>query len=334
MNAAGRRVVCLALTVSLAVIPGCARTMGEARSDDLIPLRLGVGREPLSALAYIARDEGLFEANGLDVDFVEYEGAQTAHERLLAGEVDVALCTDTPIVLGALAGKPVTIFATIARDANDISILARPDAGITRPADLRGKRFGVQWGTAASFFLDSFLTLQGIADTEVTITKATHSEVTAALIRGEIDAASLREPFDTQVAQALGEDLVVFTEPGLYTKTASLCVRPDQPVDREALVRLVRAFIEAEDLMAGDRDDRLHDAAARDIGISGDALAPGVYTPGSVSLRQALILNFEDQARWAVEETVVSDPQPFDALTLLDLSVLDAVDPERVSVIR
>lgn len=334
MNAAGRRVVCLALTVSLAVIPGCARTMGEARSDDLIPLRLGVGREPLSALAYVARDEGLFEANGLDVDFVEYEGAQTAHERLLAGEVDVALCTDTPIVLGALAGKPVTVFATIARDPNDLTILARRDAGIVRPSDLRGKRIGVQGGTAASFFLDSFLTMQGIADTEVTITKAKHSEVAAALIRGEIDAASLREPFDTQVQAALGEDVVVFTEPGLYVKTANLCVRPDRPVDRDTLVRLVRAFIRAEDLMADDSAGRLHDAAAEVIGISGDALVPAVYAPGSVSLRQALILNFEDQARWAVEEAVVADSQPFDALTLLDPSVLDAVDPERVSVIR
>lgn len=334
MNAAGRRVVCLALTVSLAVIPGCARTMGEARSDDLIPLRLGVGREPLSALAYVARDEGLFEANGLDVDFVEYEGAQTAHERLLAGEVDVALCTDTPIVLGALAGKPVTVFATIARDPNDLTILARRDAGIVRPSDLRGKRIGVQGGTAASFFLDSFLTMQGIAHEEVMIEQASHSEVAAALIGGGIDAAAMREPFDTQVVQALGDNLVVFAEPGLYTKTASLCVRTDSSVEQEAFVRLVRAFIQAEELMTGDRAEKLHAAAAEAIGVNGGAVVPAVYAPGSVSLRQALLLNFEDQARWAILHDLVADPQQFDSLALLDTTVLDAVDAERVSVIR
>lgn len=320
---------------ALMLASGCVSSNGPGATDDRLSLTFGVGREPLSVLAYVAEHEGLFAANGLDVTFVEYDGGnKPAHEALIKGEVDVALCTDTPVVIGALSGSPVTVVATVGRNPNDIKILARKSAGIADAAGLRGKRVGVQRGTAADFFLHSYLGLQGLSDDDVEIVNGSHAEVAEALIAGGLDAATVREPQDTQVAEVLGDDLLVLDEPGLYVKTANLCFDPDRPVEPEALRRLVRTLIQAEELMAGGRSALLRETVAERIGVDPDALRPASFEPGSVSLRQALVLNFEDQALWAVSEGIVTDAGAFDALALMDPRTLDAVDAERVSIIR
>lgn len=335
MRARGIPVLCAALVCSAALMSACAPTEGPAPAVKRLPLTLGIGKEPLSALVYVADHEDLFAANGLDLTLIEYDGGSAAAcQALLAGDVDVALCTDTLVVIGALGGTPVTVVATVARDPNDISVLARKSAGITAPSDLRGKRIGVQPGTAAAFFVHSYLTLNGMSHEDVSISSGTHAEIAGSLVAGDLDAAAVREPFSTDVARALGDDLVVLEEPGLYTKTANLCTDPDTSVETGTLTRLIRALVQAEGLMSGERSGELRQAVAERIGSDPRTLSPVVYEPGSVSLRQALLLNLEDQARWAIAHDVVADPRPFDALTLLDASALDAVDPERVSVIR
>jgi ABC-type nitrate/sulfonate/bicarbonate transport system substrate-binding protein len=65
---------------------GCVDTSPEAAGTHA--LSIGVSREELSALAYIARNEGIFLESGLDVEFVEYSSSQLALEALLSGDVD------------------------------------------------------------------------------------------------------------------------------------------------------------------------------------------------------------------------------------------------------
>lgn len=334
MYAKGIPVICAAFACSVLLLTGCNASDAPSPAADGQALTLGVGREPLSALAYVAEHEGLFEANGLDVAIVDYSGGGTAHAALLDGTVDVALCTDTPLVIGALRGTPITIAATVASNPNDITLLARKSAGIASAADLRGKRVGVQPGTAADFFLHSFLGLNGMSHDDVSIVSGTHTELAASLIAGELDVAALREPQTTDVIRAIGDDLLVFEEPGLYVKTSNLCFDPDRPVDLGALTRLLRALVQAEDLMAGERAGELTEVVAERIGSDPGSLDPASHGPGSVSLRQAFILSFEDQARWALAEGLVPDATVFDALALIDPRALDAVSPDRVSVIR
>ena len=128
----GTRLLVMALCCLLAVpLAACEREPTEP--TELRAVTLGVSRESLNALAYIARDEGLFEQSGLDVELVEFDSAQAALQAMLAGEVDAALCADTPIVTSAIKGEPFRIIATVATDSNDLKIVARKSAGISAP---------------------------------------------------------------------------------------------------------------------------------------------------------------------------------------------------------
>ncbi len=331
-------VALIVVSLACAVMPalgGCDRLSPEPEVAP-VPVSLGVSREELSALAYIARAEGLFAGAGLEVDFKEYSSSQLALEALLAGEVDAALCADTPIALASLGGQPVRIVATVASDPSDIRVVARSDAGISEPADLRGKRVGTREGTAAHFFLHGFLIKHGMSEDDVEVSFDSFEAVTAALIDGQLDAVSLRQPFVAELEDALGDDFVLFEEHGLYEKTMNLCVRPGDMSSpgAETLQRLIESLLEAERVGVADTTGRTREELADALGISPDQLCDCIISEGAVGLRQSLVMNLEDQARWAAGAGIVDPAVRFDFLRLLDSRPLDAVAPERVTVIR
>ncbi|HSQ21627.1 MAG TPA: NrtA/SsuA/CpmA family ABC transporter substrate-binding protein [Coriobacteriia bacterium] len=330
-----RTVLGLLLAVTLAASPGCLPDKETGGPEDALPVILAVSQEALSSLAYVARDDGIFERAGLVVTFTEYSSSQLALEALLAGEADAALCADTPIVLAALDGRPATILATVATHANDIQIVARADAGITAPEDVRGKRIGTREGTAAHFFLHGFLIKYGMSDVDVDLRFDSFEGVTAALIAGDLDAVSLRQPFTSQLAVALGDDFVLFEEHGLYDKTMNLCVRADSTTpDQETRRRLVEALLDAERVISADTSGRTKAEVAAALDLEVDELCNCMFSEGAVNLRQSLVMALEEQARWARHSGIVEPKDGFDALSLLDTSVLDALAPERVTVIR
>ncbi len=326
--------MCVTVLLSaLLLAPGCRIAESEQPSETL-RVTLGVSRENLSALAYIARDKGIFEANGLDVEFIEYPSSQIAHEMLVKGAVEAALCADTPIVIGALDGHPVTIIATASTDSNDIKLVARSDAGIETARDLAGKRIGTQRGTAAHFFLHSFLIKNGMADSDADIRFGSFAEITASLIAGELDAVALRQPFVGQLQEALGERYVLLEEHGLYGKTMNLCVAADSTLDPEVKERLVRSFIDAEQRAISMDLTQMTQEVADALRVDRSELCDCMFVDGAVGLRQSLVLTLEDQARWARDAGFVTDPAEFDALSLLDPAPLDDVDSGRVTLLR
>ena len=324
----------LLLATTLAA-SGCGSDGGSATPSDVRSVTLGVSQESMSGLAYVARDKGLFASNGLDLEFVEYSSSQLAYEALLSGEVDAALCADTPIVLGALDNERVMIIATVATDMNDIQIVARADAGIATPKDLEGMRIGTREGTAAHFFLHSFLIKNGMTEDDVSVQFDAFESVTRSLIDGRLDAVSLREPFIAQLSEALGDDFVVFEEHGLYAKTMNLCVSAgDAAPDADVQRRLIRSLLDAEaaGVAQGVENTRIEIAEA--IGISPEGLCVCIISEGAVGLDQSLLLTFEDQARWARTSGVARHDRDVDFLELINTSVLDEIAPERVTVVR
>ena len=327
-----RSCVCVALAV-LVLLPGCGDA-GPEPPDDTRSVTLGVSKESLSGLAYIARNHGIFERNGLDVEFVEYPSSQIAYESLVAHEVEAALCADTPLVIGTLSGDRIEVIATASTDANDIKVVARADAGITQPGDLEGKRIGTQRGTAAHFFLHSFLIKNGMSETDVDVRFDSFAAITEALLSGDLDAVSLRQPFIGQLRVALGDQFVLFEEHGLYGKTMNLCVSPDDDLDPEVKRRLIMSFIAAEGQALSVSVEQTNAEVAAALGIAPSEMCDCMFAEGAVGLRQSLVLTLEDQARWAIGSGIVAEPLLFESLAMIDPVPMDAVDPDRVNILR
>jgi NitT/TauT family transport system substrate-binding protein len=155
---------------------------------------------------------------------------------------------------------------------------------------------------------------------------------TAALIAGDIDAMAIREPYISEAREALGENAVVFREPGLYRKTVTLFAGPD--TDTGLSRRVLAALISAEDWAAGHpREAEAIIALKLDRSPAEvrDALARSQL---AVMLDQALLVDLESQARWAVKYGFTKSAKIPDYLEYVRTQDLNAVKPEAMTVIE
>lgn len=168
------------------------------------------------------------------------------------GQADLATNSETQALRGSVANPDLRFIFTIAECP--YRIVARRSAGISRLADLRGKRVGTQLESSGEFFLDAMLRTVGLAVKDVTLvpfmahTNAPISLLPEALRSGKIDAVALWEPQVERARRSLGSDAIEFYDPAVYTEKFNLCTKQahlEDPVMRQRIVAFVGALITA-----------------------------------------------------------------------------------------
>ena len=169
-----------------------------------------------------------------------------------AGQADVATNSETQALRASVDNPDLRFIFTVAECP--YRIVARRSAGITRLADLRGKRVGTQLDSSAAYFLASMLRTVGLAEEDVISvpfmarTQAPLSLLPQALRSGKIDAVALWEPQVQRAKVAIGNDAIEFCDPEVYTEKFNLCTTQsnlDYPPMRQRIVAFVRALIAA-----------------------------------------------------------------------------------------
>lgn len=296
------------------------------------PLTLAIADLPVFSVALVAEDQGYFAAEGLDLNVIHCVNGKRCLKHLTDDEAQFATVADTPLVLAALAGSKFQILATIAGSARDNRFLARTDRGIRTAADLKGKRIGVVQGTTAHYFADTLLLFNGIAMSEVTLVPLDGADPAGALLRGEVDAAALYNPFGLRAHAAGGKLLIKLQSPSTFNIAANLVSSPGGKAGDA--VKLLRALKKADDFIEKE-PARARQAVATRLRIALPELESmwGDFD-FSLGLSQALVSTLEAQTRWAIREGMVSGARMPDYLDYVDLEPLRAVDAKAVSLIK
>ena len=105
---------------------------------------LAESRAPL----YIAKDTGLFEKHGLDMQIVNIRGAAINTAALLAGEIQMTVAASAVAITAAARGAPIVIIATIC--PTEYILVSRPP--INSIQQLKGKTIGIAGFGAGDFF--------------------------------------------------------------------------------------------------------------------------------------------------------------------------------------
>jgi sulfonate transport system substrate-binding protein len=123
---------------------------------------------------------------------VSFPAGTSVNEAFQGHQIDVAIETDTPAVIGKSAGIDTRLLdtATLNQDAW-ISIKAGGPANV---AALAGKTVGVQTGTYADRYLRGVLRAAGLTD-QVTVTNIAPADAFAALASGSVAAYASPAPF-------------------------------------------------------------------------------------------------------------------------------------------
>ena len=296
---------------------------------------IACGAETLGGLVFLAESHGCYQAEGLTATVQAFPSGKLAFEALLRGEVPIAACGSTPFALASLSAPDLRVLAVIGSADNEMKVVARRDQGILNPADLRGRQVMTQQASQLHFFLHLFLLKNGLLESDVNLGFDTPEALQKSLIAGTCAAVAIREPQISPVVAALGTNAMVFSARGLYVKYYLLVTRAAYLQQQPATVRaVVHALLQAEKLANAD-------PAAAQASLSQRLQVPPLALAKlwrdvefQIALPQALILDLEDEARWALQSGLVTGKEPPNFLPMIHLPVLQELKPDEVTVIR
>jgi ABC-type nitrate/sulfonate/bicarbonate transport system substrate-binding protein len=159
--------------------------------------KLNVGYSAISAdqlPAWIARETGIFQTNGLDVQLIYFTGGTTAVQALVSTEVPVSQVAGPAVVNSALAGSEIIMVAGGATSL-DYWLMSRPE--IKRPEQLKGGSVAISaFGTASDFVARYVLQKIGLTPgKDVTLVQVGGvPDRLGAVLAGRIEAAVLVPP--------------------------------------------------------------------------------------------------------------------------------------------
>ena len=310
----------------------CERSSVPEKAEKL---RVGVVTQPASALVYIAEQQDMFRREGVSTSIQNCQTGPNAVEDLLAGKVDVATAAEFVLAMHGFKDKNLRAVGTISSSTDAVEIIARKDRGIRKPENLKGKRIGINKGTINEFFLNTFLSFNGILLKEVQIVNLNPLEMVTALSEGKIDAASSFPPYTGAMKKNLAQNAVSWPEQGgqayyflLITTEEVIRTRP------RAITGLLKGVLEAEAFLARSEKKAKSIVAGR-LNLDHESLLDAwSKTHFRVRLDQDLLTLIEDEARWAITNKYVDSTKVPNYFNFLYLEGLEKLRPDAVGVVH
>lgn len=191
------RAAVAALLVTAAVA-ACAenQTPTESGGGGATPsaaVNFGVGVDPAYSPIYLADQEKLFQANGLNVTVTQYQEGTGGLDAILAKQGQVTASTESSLLNRATRGD-IKGLAVFSQSPSFIKLVAR--SGV---ADVAGiKKYGVVPGTVNEYATNKVLAARGISRESVEFVNASPAEMPALLQRGDVDGYIMWEPWPSR----------------------------------------------------------------------------------------------------------------------------------------
>ncbi len=320
-------------------LSGCEKPPVTAGTSGSTPVRqkitIALVNQPQSTLILVAMKKGYFSDEGLDVHPLLQSFGKAALQTMIEGKADFATSAETPIMFSILRGDAIFVVANIETSTANDAVVARVDAGISKPADLKGKRIGFMPGTTIDFFLDSFLTAQGLTRQDITPVPLKPDEVLDALLTKKADAVAAWNYPLTQIKRQLGAQAVTFYDRQIYTEHFNIAAMQDfVRQNPQTVTALLRGLVRAQ-AFVDDHANEAQDIVAEAIKVEKD-LVEEVWNVMSYQVRldQNLTITLEDETRWAMKNKLTDQTVMPGYASFIYVDALKAVKPGAVRMDR
>lgn len=247
-----RRNFLLALTLALGLLCSLSSVALAQRA------RLNVGYSAISAdqlPAWVAKEAGIFDRNGLDVQLIFFTGGTTAILALVSGDVPITQVSGPGLVNSVLAGSDAVFIAGGITSLNYV-LMGRP--GVKSAEQLKGgtvaiSRFGSATDSIARFALRKVgltpgkdVTIVQVGSGPDRLSAAMTSKVTAAVINPP--SSFMAERKGLVVLADVSQMGLVFQHTGAATTHRFIREHPD------IVRRYMKSQVEAVHLMYTDKE--------------------------------------------------------------------------------
>lgn len=181
----------LTFCISTLLAVGCG---SSSKTPAETPLVIGYSNWPGWWPWAIAQQEGLFEANGVDVELRWFDGYVESMEAFAAGQLDgnTQTLNDTISFAADAVNGEVAVLVNDNSFGNDKIIVAEE---INSIEDLKGKKVAVEEGVVDDFLLTLALEDAGMSRDDVEIVGLETGAAAAAFAAGQVDAVGAFPPF-------------------------------------------------------------------------------------------------------------------------------------------
>lgn len=284
------------------------------------------------ALVYIAEDQGFFKKNDLEVTIKDCESGKAAADALIDGEADIATSAGFVFVSNSFDHTDLRVFGTVAT-AQAKELIARKDKGIAAIDDLIGKKIGVTKKSGAEFLLGVFLLFNALSYEDVELVDLRPTEIVEAISNGDIDATFTWDPYLYDIKNELGDNAISW--PGGQDFYFVLLAKEDWIENNPAAAqRFVKSISEAEDYIK-DNPEESRGFIEDKFNYGSDYMNYSwPKQEFAVILEQAMLITFEHQAQWRMENNLTDTTEIPNYLDYFYTDALEAVIPSKMTIIK
>jgi len=193
---------------------------------------------------FMAKQEGLFKKNGLDVELIHIQSSSRGIQAILAGEIAFSFMDGSNAAQANLKGANIILVAG-ATNRQVFSLMAKPE--IKRIADLRGKKIGItrvgsSTHTSALYSLGS----AGLKTADYQLLPLLEvPNIFTALAAGQIDAGVVSPPTNARAKKAGFVELMNIAKEGPeFVSVAVGTSRAYIKANEDIVRRVVRSYAE------------------------------------------------------------------------------------------
>lgn len=239
------------MTVVMAGLSGCGSngetadggsetvSAEDGGSGALEKVVFGTSPWPTNMFAYLAKEKGIFEKNGIDVDIQYFPSTTDSSSAFISGNLDICTYASPDIIPPVSEGADFDVIIMSDKSMGSDGMVVKPE--INDIKDLKGKTVGTQLYSVDHMYLLSLLDRAGMSADDVTIVDMTIGDAGTAFIAGQLDAASIWEPFLSK-AVASGGKLLYSSKDDPDLITDSICASKEMTESRPDVTQ---AFVDS-----------------------------------------------------------------------------------------
>jgi NitT/TauT family transport system substrate-binding protein len=266
-----RRVAAIAVVVAAAALPAQAQTQS-----------LKVGYLPVTGHAkfFVAKEQGFFAKEGLDVELIEFVNSADGANAVIAGKLDIGAFGTTAPLAHIAKGTDLKIIGGIMGEDASIVTLPAVAPSVQKVGDLKGKKIATIRMATGDAVLRGALKEAGLdwrTDVQIFELKSPPA-VLEAVKSGQVDAGVVWGPHDLR-AEEQGLKIVIRSsslQPG--HPCCRLIVTSERYQSRDTWERFLRAILRAEKFAQENRKETI-DATAKYVKLDRSLLERGYYQP-------------------------------------------------------
>jgi sulfonate transport system substrate-binding protein len=276
-------------------------------------------------VSLVLKEKGLleeeFKKDGIKIEWVQSLGSNKALELLRSKSVDFGSTAGAAALLGRANGNPIKAIYVYS-NPEWTALVTRPNSGIQRIQDLKGKRVAVTRGTDPHIFLLRALNSVGLTEKDIELVPLQHPDGKTALEKGSVDAWAGLDPYTAQLEVEKG--YLLFFRNKKWNSYGILNVRESFAKDHPEIVKRVLAVYEQGRLWTLDHQNEARQILAGEAKLT-DAVATKVWD--RTDLTNSAIGPMERETIRASGD-ILKQSQVIDPGTEIDRVVADLIDPE------